>query len=418
MNLIMKKMQTLILKTSVNNQNMKDCIDLVIVTNEPFPYGAAATNRILTYSSELSKNKRVKVLIVKPTELPSNIINNQVLGVFANIEFKYVNNTTIWPQKSSKVVKGYRLLKGLVLTILNLRSIRPKSIVMAGVSSSSHSLLLRFLIIFFSKIYKIRIYQEMSEYPPIQKKKGISKFYKNVHLKLYCQLDGMIIMTRELSKYFNDLGQPYIFHLPMTVDFKRFDVSLNEAKKSQRFIFKYCGGGNYQRDGLLNMIEAFISLSEKIINVEFHIIGPIVKNSNYYETVMKLIRDKKKQNIIKILGAKKRDEIPFLLAGAHCLIMTPPKKFDSGGFPTKLGEYLASGIPVICTRVSEIPLYLDKTSAILVEPKNHNELVCSMKALVNNYKLYKEIGDNGKKVAKKYFSVESHTENLIKFLKI
>ncbi|MBT7817404.1 MAG: hypothetical protein HN566_11765, partial [Polaribacter sp.] len=63
---------------------MKDCIDLVIVTNEPFPYGAAATNRILTYSSELSKNKRVKVLIVKPTELPSNIINNQVLGVFAN----------------------------------------------------------------------------------------------------------------------------------------------------------------------------------------------------------------------------------------------------------------------------------------------------------------------------------------------
>ena len=397
---------------------MTDRIDLAIVTNEPFPYGAAATNRILTYSSELSKRKSVQVLIVKPTELPSNIINKQILGVFDNVRFKYVNKTTIWPKKSSKFIKGYLLFKGLFLTIANLISLRPKSIVMAGVSSSSHSLLLRFLIIFFSRIYKLKIYQEMSEYPPVLKKKGITKFYKRIHLKLYCQLDGIITMTHELSNYFNDLGQPNIFHLPMTVEFKRFDISLNEVKKSQPFIFKYCGGGNYERDGLLNMIKAFISLSEKITNVEFHIIGPKVKNSSYYETVMKLIKNKKKQNIIKVLGAKKRDKIPFLLASAHCLIMTPPNKFDSGGFPTKLGEYLASGIPVICTRVSEIPLYLGKTSAILVEPNNHNKLVCSMIALVNNYKSYEVIGANGKKVAKKYFSAESHTKNLIQFLKI
>jgi glycosyltransferase involved in cell wall biosynthesis len=204
----------------------------------------------------------------------------------------------------------------------------------------------------------------------------------------------------------------------MTVDIERFSHVMIKNEKSTNFIFKYCGGGNYERDGLINMIEAFIDLKKINKNFEFQIIGPINNNSHYYQKAVTIIEQNKAQDKIKFLGSKSSNEIPGLLSRADCLIMTPPKDFDSGGFPTKLGEYLATGIPVICTKVSEIPIYLNESSAILVAPNNHNALVEVLIRVISNYNFCKVIGINGKIMAQKYFSAEAHTKRVIQFLKI
>ena len=41
------------------------------------------------------------------------------------------------------------------------------------------------------------------------------------------------------------------------------------------------------------------------------------------------------------------------------LVLARPDNIQAkGGFPTKLGEYLATGNPVVVTKVGEIPNYL------------------------------------------------------------
>ena len=48
----------------------------------------------------------------------------------------------------------------------------------------------------------------------------------------------------------------------------------------------------------------------------------------------------------------------------------PDSRQARGGFPTKLGEYLATGKPVCVTKVGEITVYLeDNVSAFLAEPE-------------------------------------------------
>ena len=98
--------------------------------------------------------------------------------------------------------------------------------------------------------------------------------------------------------------------------------------------------------------------------------------------------------------------------------MTPNKDFESGGFPTKLGEYLATGKPVICTKVSEIPKYLNNTSAILIEPDNHSELVESLNKIIEHPRNYTTIGENGRLTVKKYFNTKTYLNELISFLNI
>ena len=113
--------------------------DLVIVTNEPFPIGLAATNRILSYAYEIAKQKKVLVLIAKPTELPKNIKNSKNKGTYNNIRFKYVHTSNIWPKSKSKIYKAFTLILGVFMILKKVNKLLPHSILMAGISSSPNN---------------------------------------------------------------------------------------------------------------------------------------------------------------------------------------------------------------------------------------------------------------------------------------
>ncbi|MCC6721223.1 MAG: glycosyltransferase, partial [Bacteroidia bacterium] len=87
------------------------------------------------------------------------------------------------------------------------------------------------------------------------------------------------------------------------------------------------------------------------------------------------------------------------------------------GFPTKLGEYLATGIPTICTKVGDIEKYLEHdVNSYLILPDNPKQL---SEAIINRYKYYdkfNEIGQMGKNVAAENFDYRLHIPKLQKIL--
>jgi glycosyltransferase involved in cell wall biosynthesis len=71
------------------------------------------------------------------------------------------------------------------------------------------------------------------------------------------------------------------------------------------------------------------------------------------------------------------------------------------GFPRSIWEALANSLPVISTDVGGIPYYLkDKHSAILIKPKDENEIVSAVINLINDSDLRKKIISNGIEIAK------------------
>ena len=74
-------------------------------------------------------------------------------------------------------------------------------------------------------------------------------------------------------------------------------------------------------------------------------------------------------------------------------------------FPTKLGEMLMSGIPVITTTVGDANLYLENgKNAFIIEPEDEVMLIECMKLILDNPIEAKTIGKAGKLVAEKYFN--------------
>ncbi len=123
-------------------------------------------------------------------------------------------------------------------------------------------------------------------------------------------------------------------------------------------------------------------------------------------------------NRIIFTGRIDKDQVPHYLMNAKILALARPDSIQAqGGFPTKLGEYLATGRPVVVTRTGEIPLYLHHgQNALLCEPGNVDDFANKLRWALENYDHACRIGANGRIIAETVFNSRIQAKKLSTFL--
>ena len=92
--------------------------------------------------------------------------------------------------------------------------------------------------------------------------------------------------------------------------------------------------------------------------------------------------------------------------------------FSQAGLPNKLGEYLATGKPVVVTKTGDIGMYLrDRIDAFLVQPNDIQAFADTLRYVLNNPNEAAEVGLNGQKVAMEAFDTDRNCKRLIDFVK-
>lgn len=107
------------------------------------------------------------------------------------------------------------------------------------------------------------------------------------------------------------------------------------------------------------------------------------------------------------------------VAGAADVLLLPRSKgeFSAAGFPNKLGEYLASGRPVVVTRVGDIPRYLvDGVSAYLVEPDDVQAFAEAVLDALGNPEAADRIGAEGRRVAEDLLASPVVARRIVDFI--
>jgi glycosyltransferase involved in cell wall biosynthesis len=112
-------------------------------------------------------------------------------------------------------------------------------------------------------------------------------------------------------------------------------------------------------------------------------------------------------NTISFLGKKNSEEIPAILLESDLLVLARPDNSQAkAGFPTKLGEYLASGKPVVITTTGEIPKYLrHNESAYLAIPGNIRDFAEKINYALSD-KNSEVIGKKGYEIANNNFNYQ------------
>jgi glycosyltransferase involved in cell wall biosynthesis len=172
---------------------------------------------------------------------------------------------------------------------------------------------------------------------------------------------------------------------------------------------------NDAKDGVNILIEAFVEIAKDFPNIHLCLYGFWAYDTQKH---LDLIKNSGLGHRILYSKAIDSNEVINVLMNASLLVLPRPDSHQArGGFPTKLGEYLATSKPVVSTRVGEIPLYLkDQQSVFFCKPSSVESLADAMTKALSDPQLAFEVGLKGRKIAENEFASSIQAKKLQEFL--
>lgn len=340
---------------------------LIIIGDLNYPSGNALSNRAHLYSKSLKENGVFPFIInTHSSHETKQCVNSS--GRYEGIPFYYCQKTVEY--EKNFLIRNLKKIKGIFYSFYMINRLRKKNNI--TVLYYSIPFFYEFIYFLFLKFYNIPIAKECNEAPLfIIKEKKNQKLYtfilKQVELRMY---DRIIVISDFLNKYYSRFfNQSQILEIPILVDMDRFRSSSNRnCNQSKEKIITYIGSMVANKDGLNNLIEAVCYTKKRFNNFKLQLVG--TANENDLQKLKNKVSALNLNDTIIFLGLKKGSEIPGILSNSDLLVLArPDNKQSRAGFPTKLGEYLASQKPVVITITGEIAKYLeDEKNAYLVEP--------------------------------------------------
>ena len=256
------------------------------------------------------------------------------------------------------------------------------------------------------------LYIEKNECPAL----NVKNISDKIRLKFFHWMSkrsaGIFVISNNLREYFLNIGviRDKVHVINMTVDDSRFRNI--EKQECERYIC-YCGTVSNFKDGVNILLEAFGIISKEFPNMKLYILGhrPFAKDNKLNDDIIEKYGIKEQ---VYMPGAIPGNEMPQFLKNAELLVLARPDNIQAAyGFPTKLGEYLMSGNPVVVTKVGELSDFLEHgKSCLFAEPSNAIDFAEKLKWALLHQTDAKKIGSNGKKVAELSFNYKIESKKI------
>lgn len=216
--------------------------------------------------------------------------------------------------------------------------------------------------------------------------------------KIHWYADTALAISRTLEQKLQRLtgGKIPVHYLPISIDMSRYD---QHFKHSLTHVKIFYGGSFGEKDGVNHLISAFEIVASRHASVELVLTGrpPKAGMANLLDQIGSSTFSQR----IKFFGYLSEPEFYTLMLQCNIFCMTRiNSEYANAGFPFKLGEMLATGKPVVSTRVGDVINFLrHNDNAILVEPGSTSEMAAAFEYLINNPGEADKIGLNGKRTA-------------------
>ncbi|HEY5492900.1 MAG TPA: glycosyltransferase family 4 protein [Gemmatimonadaceae bacterium] len=384
-----------------------------------FPHGTGATTRVLTIARGLlAAGADVRVLVTRYTERdPATAVNHEARGVFEGVPFEYSTGTTVRPsgfaQRRLAPAKG---ILGAVGPIVSLEGEPPDAVLLFVGHTLALPIMTRLAtmsrgsVLLFDGCEKPYVYEQGSPARRLEE-----RVYTTVMYRLY---DGVFAISDYLVRYFAPRlrAGAQIMQVPILVDVDRFTPAKSAARHSCPRYIAYTGALGESK-GVHLLIRAFASLADEFPDLRLRLSGAPSPRS-YTDGLARLASALGVADRVESVGVVPYDNYPRLLQGADALVVPHPRgEFSEAAFPTKLGEYLASGTPTVATRVGEIDRFVaDGVDLYFAPPDDPFGLAQRLRHVLLHPDEAALVGAKGRATARKHFDYRVHGRRLLLFI--
>jgi glycosyltransferase involved in cell wall biosynthesis len=397
----------------------------IIAPLNPFYSNTATSNRLLSILNGLhSIGVGINFIFTQGYQSAIEKLEFGKKGEFNGLKYLYLSTNlldNIWKRRWHIYV--WNRVNSLFIKLKIFRNLKNSNGILWVANETE---LLKSVLYLKNKNNDLKLFMELSEFPDIHLFNKGNRFQRRIANKrqlffesmFFNNLNGLALMTKTLINHYSEFAnpKPELLHLPMTVDLDRFNKKIPILDNFEYPYIVFVGVMDDLKDGISILIQAFAKITIKFPEHKLYLIG-----GRNYDTPahLEMIKELNLQDKVKWLGEFSRDKIPAILKNASLLVLPrPDSKQAQGGFPTKLGEYLASGVPVCATTVGEIPDYLtNNESVFFAEPGSVDSFANAMYIALSNPELAQKVGMAGRKVAETHFNKDIQAQKLHEFLK-
>ncbi|MEL6867701.1 MAG: glycosyltransferase, partial [Bacteroidota bacterium] len=359
-----------------------------------FPLGLANIQKMILVSKSLIKaGAKVTVINRKgkfdPDE-PQHIAPN---GIFEGIHYVYTSGSIYRPKGFFR--RNLQKLYGIWQEFLYLRDLKKKGELQAGIISCYH----------LGQVILYRLYASLLGFPVVLNyvEWASSMQHRNSWTEkindyifdnwVVRSMHGALAISEVLMDNFRQIApQKGLFKLPILCDFEQFNLPKNGNPDPY---FLYCGGLSY-REVIDFILKAYDQLPEEPYMNLYLVLGGGTKQE--YEVLKKDIAKMQKADRVKVFLDVPHQQIPGLYIPAKALLIPlRPTLQDAARFPHKIGEYVASGNPMIATNYGEVAHYFkDEETALVANSYEVAAFAERMQFVLQHPEKAQQIGEKGK----------------------
>jgi len=389
-------------------------INLVVMGTFNYPYGMAGTKRVQHVINALKQYSDVSIQVILQRQSSRD---NILCGIHEGTPYQTVMGDL------------FRAKMVALLPLFYLKTIRVLKDVWRqnGTNIIYHYgpvSLDNLLPLYFSRRLGYKIVFDIVEDNDVAKSIS-SSFYHCAQVSCISVLSsimpalasGFVAISSHLVNKYRTLcrGCIPVHYLPISVDMDCFPDK--PFRMDQKTVSLFYGGSFGRKDGLPVLLDAFDRLAGIHQNVRLVLTGRGDKAAQ--QEFSDRLEMSPYKNWIEYKGYLDEKEYYSVLNDVDIPCMTRVDlAFAHAGFPFKLGEFLATGKPVIASRVSDVDSFLAHGhNAMLVQAGSSTEIFEAADYLINNPESAAAIGGRGREVASTYFDYRQRGTALLKFLK-
>lgn len=398
---------------------------ILIISCSDLNKANASCNRLLALSRGLSEiNCQVIWLLISPSP-PADIVKEPK---YEGIRFLPL---LFHPKRTYAGKAMYHIKRAVSFILLpqRIKKIHRDHDIKACFTTGDSFIQLKIIQLALSSI-SVKIFHERTEYPFL----NIPKLsIRRINILLYfryfiCNVDHLFMISTPLRELYEQYLDKRNIKIPVTilnmiVEPDRFEPNLVvearadiDPNKFRNIV--YIGTMYGSKDGIDILIKSFNMIKKDYPDLRLILIGDDSRKSKM-KKVFDAFKSHDHQSQIVFTGKINREKVSEYLNQAYALVLARPNNIQAKyGFPTKLGEYLATGKPVIITRVGDIPLFLrDNYNAYLADPDDVFSFAEKMRDCLDNPNEAKLKGEKGKELTYTVFNYRSCGEIVKKFLR-
>ena len=396
-----------------------------ILTEGTYPDGMAGTYRIHCYATGLLEQGAHAEVVCARLRKPVSGKKYFFRSSYEGVPYTAVRNAR--PAMSRLGRYMWQILAPILSTLHCLWTARNFDVCLIY----RIGLLPQLILVSTLPLLRKKLVFELNEYPyategnRLTRIHWVNRFLKWTTFRLvFARADGFIVISENLREVLYEKTSRSVKTIKIPILLKLWGprpLSQGTAAKGDPYLF-HAGSLSKQKDGIVAVFKAFAlaqnKLQEESIRMNF-VLTNFKTHQWIKDEIGAVVENHGIQDQIIVTGYLSDDSLRTYLAEAAVLLVNKPQSVQNKyNFPTKLGDYLQSGTPVVlAAREIEAVNYLqNEKNALVVEPDNIEEMAGAIYQLVKDHGLAERIGRNGVELAKSTFDYKVHSKSLHAFL--